>query len=85
MEVLKKLMAKYYQLEMSLNTEDLDMLSRFMACENPQWQDSRCIHLEGDNQIPRGTLHTHRTEQSIATDRAIIHAMDNLMADASTK
>jgi hypothetical protein len=85
---LKGHMVRSYQLQLMLNCEDMEALSEFMSCENPQWQECDYIKLDSSTQVQRGALrmlpdgHPKSTDDTLG---ALTLSLENMLAEVSTK
>jgi hypothetical protein len=81
-------MVRSYQLQLMLNCEDMEALSEFMSCENPQWQECDYIKLDSSTQVQRGALrmlpdgHPKSTDDTLG---ALTLSLENMLAEVSTK
>ena len=85
---LKGHMVRSYQLQLLLNCEDMQALSEFMSCENPQWQECEYLKLDSSTQVQRGALQVLPDGHPMSTDDTLAElalSLENILAEVSTK
>lgn len=82
---LKDRMNESYQFRLGLNHEDLEILSQFMDCEVPQWQQSSAILLDGDASVKRGFIKTTPSLAAPMSIDVLVQSLEKILADVSTK
>ncbi len=81
---LKVWAAQSYQLKLTLNNEDYDILSQFMDCEDPQWRQIPSIHISGHVSAQRGGVNTMPRDLPVLPNDMLVQALEKMLAGAST-
>jgi hypothetical protein len=78
---LAEMMRKAYHLELKLNPEDMDALSRLMGCENAHWDHWDYVTAAEDPEVPKGSVLVQPGPQTISADDEILLSLDAALAE----